>query len=179
MTYERHLDRQIAGLNLPNGCLFSSHDLKALLPHLNADRYKSVMHHLCKVGYLERLCKNLFLKSTPKYSASNILFRAANKLREDHFMYLSLETVLSREGRISQVPMQWISLMTSGRSYQFKLKNFGTIEFIHTQKTALELMHQIHYDHSIGLWVASSDLALHDMKNCHRDLSLVDEHEPI
>jgi predicted transcriptional regulator of viral defense system len=179
VTYERQIEQHLSGLSLPEGCLFSSEDLKALLPGLCPMAFKSVMHRLCKIGCFERLCKNLFLKPHPRGQAHQLLFKAANKLRDEHFNYLSFETVLSREGMISQVPMQWISLMTTGRSYTFKIKNYGTIEFIHTKRTANQLLDEIHYDPSIGHWIASPGLAMQDMKNSKRDFALVDEHEPV
>ena len=134
MTYERIIETHLSTLaGLGNG-LFTTEDLRALLPDLASGPMRSLLHRLCKSGYFVRLTRNLFLRPVPNFHKPDVLFHMAAKLRDDHFNYLSLETVLSREGYISQVPMQWISLMSSGRSYTFRVKEYGTIEFVHTKR---------------------------------------------
>jgi hypothetical protein len=61
-----------------------------------------------------------------------ILYHSAAKLRAGEFNYLSLETVLSDAGAISQIPMNWITIISSGRSNIIDCGAFGKIEFIHT-----------------------------------------------
>ena len=50
------------------------------------------------------------------YPSDLVLYHAAARLRADALCYLSLESVLSDAGVISQIPINWITLMTSGRS---------------------------------------------------------------
>lgn len=93
----------------------------------------------------------------------------------DTFNYISLETALSDAGIISQIPSNWISIMSSGRSSKISCGDFGTIEFIHTQQKPSTLIPELTYDSSCGLWRASVDLALRDMKRAHRNFDLVEE----
>lgn len=179
MTHERIIDSQLKLLEKSGYGLYSIEDLRALLPDLTYGAMKSLLHRLCKNGYLKRLAKNLFYKPSVNTQGQDLLFHIAARLRENQFNYLSLETVLSRNGMISQIPMQWISLMSSGRTYTFKIKDFGTIEFIHSKKKPAQVMDELHYDQKLGLWVASSKLALEDMKHCKRDLSLIEAHESV
>jgi hypothetical protein len=72
-------------------------------------------------------------------------------LRAAEFNYLSLETVLSDVGAISQVPMNWISLMTSGRSHVVDCGDYGHIEFVHTAQKPDEVSNELAYD-SGDLW---------------------------
>jgi hypothetical protein len=82
--------------------------------------------------------------------------------------------VLSDAGIISQVPLRWITLMTSGRSGKISCGRFGTIEFIHTAKSPQRLAKDLHYDPRCRLWRASVPLALADMKAARRNMELVE-----
>jgi hypothetical protein len=95
-------------------------------------------------------------------------------IRSDAFNYISLETVLSDSGVISQVPMNWISVMSSGRSYALSCGALGTINFVHTNQKPADLRHQLTYDTRCGLWRANVALALRDMKRAHRNCDLID-----
>jgi len=74
---------------------------------------------------------------------------------------------LSDAGIISQSPIQWISIMSSGRSNSVSCTNYGTIEFIHTNQKPTEIMKQLTYDADCGLWHANIPQALRDMKATH------------
>jgi hypothetical protein len=61
----------------------------------------------------------------------------------DKFNYISLETVLSDAVVISQIPLNWISIMSSGRSSIISCGEFVTIEYVHTRQEPELLMHQL------------------------------------
>jgi hypothetical protein len=95
---------------------------------------------------------------------AGLLFHAAARLRAGEFNYISLETVLSDAGVISQVPMNWISLMTSGRSHVVDCGDYGHIEFVHTAQRPDDVSAELTYDPDRRLWRASVRQALRDMK---------------
>jgi len=95
-------------------------------------------------------------------------------LRANEFNYISLETVLSDAGVISQIPMNWITLMSSGRSHVVNCGEFGRIEFIHTRKRPENLTGHLTYDSQCRLWRASVALAIKDMKATKRNTDLID-----
>ena len=105
----------------------------------------------------------------------NILFHAAARMRANAFNYLSLETALSDAGAISQVPMNWISLMSSGRSHVVNCGDYGHIEFVHTAQHPNDLVGELAYDPDRRLWRASVRQALRDMKATRRSMELVNE----
>jgi hypothetical protein len=80
-----------------------------------------------------------------------------------------LETALSDAGVISQVPIHWITLMSSGRSQVVDGGDFGRIEFVHTAQLPGDLT----YDRERRLWRASARLALRDMRATRRTQDLV------
>lgn len=103
-----------------------------------------------------------------------LLYRVAARLRAHEFNYISLESVLSDAGVISQIPMNWITLMSSGRSHIIDCGNWGHIEFIHTKKTLAKLEPHLIYDKKCGLWRSSVAMALQDMKFTGRNTDLID-----
>jgi hypothetical protein len=103
-----------------------------------------------------------------------ILFHVAALLRAHTFNYISLETVLSDAGVISQMPMNRIFLMSSGRSHIVPCGDFGAIEFVHTNQKPAQIMTQLSYDENARLWRASVSQALRDMKMTHRNSDLID-----
>jgi hypothetical protein len=71
--------------------------------------------------------------------------------------------------------MNWISLMTSGRSHVVDCADFGHIEFVHTTQRPEGLGGELSYDPERRLWRASVRQALRDMKATRRNRDLVDE----
>jgi len=170
----RHLMQSLATLATPERYLFAPDDLRALLPKLSASAFKTLLSRAVKQGYLVRVCRGLYLYRQATMPSGLLLFHAAARLRADGLNYISLETVLSDAGVISQVPMNMISVMSSGRSSVISCGSWGTIEFVHTRQRANDLVGQLHYDVQCRLWRASVSQALRDMRATHRSLGLID-----
>jgi len=154
--------------------LFTVSDLSCVLPKQNRAALQITLSRAVKSGLLERVCRGLYLYPDKSPQNGLLLYHAAAKLRSGDFNYLSLESVLSDAGVISQVPMGWIALMSSGRNRIVDCGRFGRIEYIHTQRPAAKLVTQLSWDRRIHLWRASVSLALQDLKHTHRSDDLVD-----
>ena len=154
--------------------LFSLQDLKALCPELSYVAFKTLLSRTVKLGHLERVCRGLYTYKNTDHSNGLLLFHAAAYLRSHDFNYISLETVLSDAGIISQIPINSITVMSSGRSSKISHSKFGTIEFIHTTQEPADIIDQLTYDANCRLWRASIWLALRDMKKTHRNCDLID-----
>jgi len=155
--------------------LFSLRDLHALLPESSYDAFKTLVSRASRTGSLRRLCRNLYIYEKVDYPRDMVLFHAAARLRAECFNYLSLETVLSEAGVISQIPFSWITVMSSGRSGKIECEGFGTIEFIHTGKDPSRLASELTWDSLCRLWRASVARALVDMRSAKRSMDLVTE----
>lgn len=154
-------------------CVFASSDLAAAVPE--CDQLAVLLSRATKAGLLKRVCRGIYFYPVPDYSAGHLLFHAAARLRAGEFNYISLETVLSEVGVISQVPMNWICLMTSGRSHVVDCGDYGHIEFVHTAQRPDDVSDELTYDPERHLWRASVRQALRDMKATRRSMELVDE----
>lgn len=154
--------------------LFAFDDLRCALPDITPGAFKALLSRAETSGLVKRVCKGIYLYPHVPYPAGRVLFHAAARLRADAFNYLSLETVLSDAGVISQIPLNWITLMSSGRSHIVNCGDFGHIEFIHTKRRPAEVAAFLSYDSECHLWRASVTLALEDMKRTCRSTDLVD-----
>lgn len=170
----KQLTQVVASLVDKDNYLFSLTDLRGALLNPSFKAFKAVVSRAEKAGVFRRVCKGLYLYPGVNYEKGLVLYHAAARLRADEFNYISLESALSETGVISQIPMNWVTLMSSGRSYRVNCGDFGTIEFIHTKKRPADLFDQLSYDARCHLWRASVPLAIKDMKAAKKSLDLID-----
>jgi len=154
--------------------LFLLSDLRALLPQHSNGAFKTLLSRANKSGLLMRVCRGVYLYPAVAYPKRVLLYHVAALLRAGDLNYISLETALSNAGIISQIPINWITVMTSGRSNKVSCGSFGTIEFIHTDKSIEKLVDQLVYDDHCHMWLACVPLALQDMKMTRRNMDLID-----
>ena len=170
----KQLTSSVALLATPEHYLFTPWDLRALLPDLSMAAFKTLLSRAVVHGHLARVCRGLYMDERVASSHGELLFHAAARLRADTFNYISLETVLSDAGVISQVPINWITIMSAGRSNIIRCGEWGTIEFVHTRTRPETITGQLHYDSRCHLWRASVSLALRDMRATRRNQDLID-----
>lgn len=154
--------------------LFSLDDMRSAMPEASPGAFKVLISRAEKSELLKRVCRGIYLYPRVSYKAGLVLFHTAAKLRAGGFNYLSLETVLSDAGVISQIPTYWITLMSSGRSHIVNCADFGHIEYIHIKRRPADVADQLSYDQDCHLWRASVALALQDMKLTRRSMDLID-----
>ena len=168
------LRRGLERLASAEAYLFSTGDLKALLPDLSPDAFRALISRATRAGVLERLCRDIYIYSYPGRPRGFELYHAAARLRAGSLTYISLESALSDLGIISQVPVATITLMTTGRSNRISCGRYGVIELVHTAQPPNSFMHELTYDESCRLWRASPARALRDLRATGRSLDLVD-----
>lgn len=170
----KQLSRVLASLPGRGQALFSLADLRAGLPEHASGAFRAIVMRAEREGLLTRVCRGLYRYPVAEGGDGLILYRAAARLRAGAFNYISLESALSDAGVISQIPMNHVTLMSSGRTATIACGQFGSIEFVHTKKRPNELADQLVYDARCHLWRASVALALRDMTAARRNLDLVD-----
>jgi len=168
----RQLSESLRTLADREHCLFAVSDLAAAVP--DCGQLPVLLSRAAKAGLLKRVCRGIYLYPMPGYPMEHLLFHTAARLRAGEFNYISLETALSDAGVISQIPMNWITLMTSGRSHVVDCGVHGHIEFVHTAQRPGEVARELTYDPDRRLWRASVRQALRDMKATRRSMELVD-----
>lgn len=170
----KYLMTEINRLATPRACLFTPADLRPLLPDLSESAFKTLLSRASREGPLRRVCRGLYLYEPAHSNRGLLLYHAVNKLRPSNLNYLSLESVLSDAGVISQIPINRITVMSSGRSSIIDCGHWGSIEFIRTRQRPQDLVDQLTYDVDARLWRATIAQALRDMKATHRNSDLID-----
>jgi len=156
------LKTNLEKLASPEHYLFSVSDFSALFPKKSEAALLVLLGRAVKNGTLERVCRGFYVYKKVAYPRELILYHLAGRLRANVFCYLSLESVLSENGIISQIPINCVTLMTTGRSGVINCGKFGRIEFTHTKKNPADIGHLISFDFRFRLWRASTELALMD-----------------
>jgi len=144
--------------------LFSVSDFFALFPKKSESALLVLLGRAVKNGTLERICRGYYIYKKITYPRELVLYHLAGRLRANVFCYLSLESVLSENGVISQIPLSCVTLMTTGRSGVINCGKFGRIEFTHTKKSLADIGHLLSFDFRYKLWRASTELALLDWR---------------
>jgi len=156
--------------------LYPSGAFRSLVPELNSGAYRGLLRRAEQRGLIERVCQGVYQYTGAPDQSGYILFHAAAILRARHFNYISLETVLSDAGIISQIPIAWVTIVSTGRSGHVSCGRYGTIEFVHTERPMSRVVDELHYNPERHMYQASSELALEDMHRFHRStLNLVQE----
>jgi hypothetical protein len=98
----------------------------------------------------------------------------AQALRRNDYNYLSLESALSGWGIISQIPVDRITVMTTGRKGEFKTP-YGVIEFTHTENSPEYILANVVSRDPHPLPIANEKLALKNQWRVGRNTNLIEE----
>lgn len=153
--------------------VFTLPDLRRLFPEDNRFAFRNGIARLASEEdtLLKRAVKGVFVYTGTRKSWANIQEEVARALRRGHHTYVSLESALSEHGRISQIPISRLTLMTTGRPGTFETP-WGVIEFSHTRRRVAEFMPAV-ADVGRPLPLASEALALDDLRRVGRNLHMV------
>ena len=152
--------------------LFTPADLRVLFPRESDNSLKKSIQRHVRSGVLKLVKKGLYANPRARSVPAEKLAAVASYLKPDNLNYVSQESRLSELGRISQMPLDYVTMMTRGNSQTFKTC-YGTIEFTKTRQPLDYILAHTNKDPSTGLLVADEELALRDLKHARRNLDLV------
>ena len=154
--------------------IFTANDLALLLKTPTGPTFSKFLHGATKAGVLVSICRNLYANPMVPPNGAGILAKIALLLHWNKFIYISLESQLSHLGKISQVLINHLTIMTTGRSGRVKTP-YGTIEFSHTRQTFEALQGEVYFDPDIGIFRAHEEKAIKDLKRVGRNTHLLQE----
>lgn len=155
--------------------LYSLSDLRMLFRKESPKTLQESLKRLIKAGLLERIRKGLYLFSFSLHKRNNLIEAIAIHLRPGHYNYLSLECALSQYGVISQMPIDRLTIMTTGRKGEY-VTPYGIIEFTHTQRSIFDILENTLITDT-PLRMATKKTALRDLRRVGRNLHLIDLRE--
>ena len=156
--------------------VFSNHDLHKLFPEDSFKTFNEGLKRLVKSGGVKRACRDVYVNEEAKQFDSYTIERIAKTLRRGEYNYVSLESMLSEYGVISQIPIDRITIMTTGRKGIYNTA-YGVIEFTHTKRTVKDILENTTKVNERPLRIASKPAAWRDLKRVGRNINLVNQEE--
>ena len=153
--------------------VYTLNDLAKLFPEDSPRTLQEGTNRLVKSGVLQRVCRGIYLYAFSQARDSNVIEQIAKTLRRGFYNYVSLESALSEYGAISQIPVDRLTVMTTGRKGEYKTP-YGIIEFTHTKRKLRDILKSMK---EVGrpLRLASPMAAWRDLKRVGRNNHLVEE----
>ena len=151
--------------------VFTNSDLAKIFHQDNARTLRAGIKRLVDDEFLTRIINGVYVYSFAQSKGSDTLEYIAKTIRRGEYNYVSLESALAEFGAISQTPIDRLTIMTTGRSAEYKTP-FGTIEFTHTKRSPIDILENTL---QIGrtLRLATKEAALRDLKRVGRNTHLV------
>ena len=122
---------------------------------------------------LVRAARGVYVFAYSSHLGEGTLHQVAKRLRSGELVWESLESALSRWNVISQIPVDRVTFMTTGREGEFRTA-YGVIEFTHCKLSWSRILPNL-IARDDGLTpLASKQWAYRDLKAVGRNLDLVD-----
>ncbi len=155
--------------------LFTPASFRVLFPEESEDSLKMSLRRHVKSGLLRQVKKGLYANERARCAPSDKLPALVPFLKPGDINYLSQESRLSQLGLISQMPLNYLSIMTRGNTQTFNTL-YGKVQFTHTKRPMAFILDHTTVDRETGLLVADGHLALKDLMRSNRTTrELVDE----
>lgn len=172
MKQEVALNR-LNALDAKGRYVFLHRDLAKIFHEDSERSLNDSLARLVKNGVLERVARGVYVYGFSRNkSSSKTIEHIAIALRRGDYSYISLESALSFYGVISQIPVDRLTVMTTGVKGTYKTQ-YGVIEFTHTKRSVQDILAQV-ITTERPLRVASKLAALRDLKRVGRNTHLVD-----
>ncbi|MBW3243531.1 hypothetical protein KUV57_12735 [Epibacterium sp. DP7N7-1] len=120
---------------------------------------------------IRRAARGVYVFNRTSRPKTHLVEEIAKTIRRGAHNYVSLECALSEHGWISQIPVGRLTIMTTGRSAEFRTP-WGDIEFTHTDQPWSEFFEDLQ-DVGRPLKIASPQRAMRDLKRVGRNIQLV------
>lgn len=166
------LMQHLAALDREGICVFAKGDFEKMFPEEQEKAFEKSLQRMVADGILVRACKGIYVNPAARSRDGRLIEKVAQALRPGFFSYVSLETMLSEYGVISQIPVDRITLMTTGAKGTYQTP-FGTIEFTHTKRRPAEIIKRTLPMPGRPLRVASKAAAIQDLVRAGRNTNMM------
>jgi len=153
--------------------VFTMRQLRKLFPQDSDRAFSAGLKRLSDSGILTRATKGVYVYELAANKGRHVLEHIAKAMRGGEYSYISMESALSEYGRISQVPIDRLTVMTTGRKGEYKTP-YGIIEFTHTSRPVREIVQRM-VEKDRPLRIAKEDAAVSDLRRTGRNLHLLTE----
>ena len=166
------VQRVLSELDKDGRYVYTVRDL-ALLFDEDGIKLKKTLARTTRSGLLIHAAHGVYVYAYSRHLGPYTIEAVARALRRGEYCYVSFESALSAYGVISQIPIDRLTVATSGRSAEY-VTPFGVIEFTHTERDPLGYVGQLLERPPHPLPIADRRLALRNLSDVRRSLDLVD-----
>jgi predicted transcriptional regulator of viral defense system len=169
----RELELIVRLLTKTSHSLLTTKQLANILVSESIPVRKATIQRAVKSGLFTRVCRGLYAITDSFSSEPYKLEAIAKSLRHGEYSYLSLESVLSEYSVISQIPLNRVTVMTTGRKQVYDTP-FGIVELTHTARSVESILDGTAIIDGRPLRQASLKTALEDQRRVNRNIGLID-----
>jgi len=154
--------------------VFHLRDFEKLFPDESDRALRSSIKRLVENGILTRAVYGVYVYSRATQDGY-ILEHIVKTLRRGEYNYVSLESALSQYGVISQIPIDRLTVMTTGRRGEYKTP-WGVIELTHTARSVSDILAGT-IETKAPIRFAKKETAVRDLLRVGRNTHLIDHAE--
>lgn len=166
------LIRKLAELDHRGIHVLARRDIEKLFPDEADKAMEKSLQRMVADGLLQRVAKGLYVNPSATSKNRWLAEEIAKALRPGCISYVSLESILSEYGVISQIPINTMTVMTTGRSGVHKTP-YGTIEFTHTKRARPEILRRTLAPKGRPLRIATRSAAVRDLMRVGRNVNMI------
>ena len=152
--------------------VYTLRDMSKIFPEDDHSTLFAGINRLEKNGFLVRALRGVYVFPTARSRDGHLLEEIGTAFRRGEISYVSLESALSEYGAISQIPVDRITVMTTGRKGVYQTP-YGVLDFTHTARSYAQIL-----DGTVELGrpfrFAKLETAWRDLKRVGRNTFLVD-----
>ena len=171
------LIHQLSSLERRGISVFTRCDLEKVFPDEDEKTMGKSLQRMVGDGLLIKAARGVYAYglASPEHQRWRIE-EVAQALRPGKLCYLSLESMLSEYGVISQIPVDRLTVMTEGAGGIHKTP-FGVIEFTYTKRVVPDILDRTFSVEGRPLRLAKKWAAVQDLRRVGRNVDMMDPDE--
>lgn len=168
--------KQLAALDKNGRYVYTKRNLSKIFAVTSENTLNQMLKRLVAKGVLIRAAQGVYVYAQSAHISPTTIEDVALALRPGEYVFESMESALSQWGLISQVPLDRITLVTTGRKGEH-ITPFGVIEFTHTASSAVEIIENTVSRPDHPLPIATKEYACINLRRSGRNLNMVQNEE--
>ena len=171
------LIKKLAPLERLGVYVLPKRDLKKVFSEEDERSLEKSLQRVVRDGLLVRAAKGVYVNPLGTHRhPGRVVEEVAKALRPGAVSYVSLESMLSEHGVISQIPMSHLTVMTTGASGRHSTP-YGEIEFTHTKRSVTDVLERSVYVEGRPMRIAKKKTAAQDLYRVGRNIDMIDHEE--
>lgn len=147
-------------------------DFEKFFPQDSNKTMEKSLQRMVKEGLLIKAARGVYINALAINRHPRIIEEIALALRPGKLSFVSLESVLSEYGIISQLPIDRLTVMTTGAKGIHETP-FGIIEFTHTKRSIPNILDRTIFIKERPLRIAKKQAAIADLLRVGRNTNMI------